>query len=71
MIREGAGSFAERLEQVLKAVHLDFIYRLQHFAKLARRESLLGKPDYVGLGEIDELSAGVFSERHTHFGQFK
>ena len=56
---------------MLEAVGLDDVDGFELSAEFPAGKSLLLKPDDVGLGQVDEQAAGIFSEGHFGLSEFE
>ena len=60
----------QRYQQFLKSVGLELLHRGQHMPQLARRKALAVEPNEVSLGQIGQVPALIFPERHPCVGEF-
>ena len=65
------GKLFHWLDQVFKSIHLYFQRQLHQLPQLAFRKPLVGKPQQIRFGQIDQYPALIFSERHGHLRQFQ
>jgi hypothetical protein len=65
----GDWSLSKRIKKVLEAVGFNDVNGLKLFAEFPGREAFLFKPNDVGLWEVDQQPAFMFTERHPGLGE--